>query len=87
MDTLRESFSANAADAVRLRRALYGREDAQALMMRCFKKSKAVKVNETTVWNCWQEQDDEQEAAMGFDAPAERQQRNEAFMKSMGETK
>lgn len=77
---LRDSFSVNAADAIRLRRALYGPLDAQALILRCFKRSKAGKVNESTVWNCWQEQDDELDAAAGFDAPAERQAAIDAFV-------
>lgn len=75
-----ETFSRNASDWIRLRRALYGAEDAQALMLRCFKSSKAGKVNETTVLNCWQAQDDELDAALGFDAPAERAARNAAVL-------
>jgi hypothetical protein len=82
-DTLNESFSRNAADMIRLRRALYGPDDAKALMMRCFKRSpKAVKINETTVLNCWEEQDDAADAALGFDGPAERAAKREAYMQA-----
>ena len=74
------SFSVNARDWIRLRRALYGPEDAQALMLRCFKASKANKINETTVQNVWQAQDDALEAALGYDAPAERKAAREAWL-------
>lgn len=54
-----ESFSRNAGDLIRLRAALYGPEQAQALMLRCFKRSRrGRKVNETTVLNCWSEMDE-----------------------------
>jgi len=75
-----DSFSKPAADVVRLRRALYGPEDAQALMLRCFKRSKATRVNETTVWHCWQDQDDALDAALGHDAPAERAEAKERYL-------
>jgi hypothetical protein len=76
MDTLTvtfESFSRNAADLLRLRRALYGLEDAQALMLRCFRRSKASKISETTVLNCWSEQDETLDNAL-FDEARERLQ-------------
>ena len=74
------SFSVNARDLIRLRRALYGPEDAQALKLRCFKASKASKINETTVQNAWQAQDDALDAALGYDAPAERKAAREAWL-------
>ena len=74
------SFSVNARDWLQLRRALYGIEDMQGLMLRCFKSSSANKVNETTVLNCWQQQDDVLDAALGYDAPAERKAARDAFM-------
>lgn len=60
--------------------SLYGPEDAQALMLRCFKRSKATRVNEVTVWNCWQDQDDALDAALGYDAPAERAAARQAYL-------
>lgn len=59
-----ESFSKVAADWIRLRRALYGPEEAQQLMRRCFQRSRSEKINETTVLACWQEMDDEWNAAI-----------------------
>ena len=49
-------------------------------MLRCFKASKANKINETTVQNAWQAQDDALEAALGYDAPAERKAAREAWL-------
>ena len=51
------TFSKNAADLVRLRAWLYGWGDAQVLMMRCYRRSKATTVNERTVGNVWAELD------------------------------
>lgn len=60
-----ESFSRNAADLIRLRRAIYGPEDAQALMMGCFRRSKAGRtINERTVLTVWSELDAEANAML-----------------------
>jgi hypothetical protein len=63
-----ETFTNVAADWIRLRLALYGPEDAQALMFRCFKRQRGrdAKVNERTVLACWQAQDDAVNEALGF---------------------
>lgn len=57
------AFSRTAADLVRLRAWLYGNGDAQVLMMRCFKRSRAERINERTVLNVWAEIDALKEAA------------------------
>jgi hypothetical protein len=63
-----ESFSVMASDWIRLRRALYGAEDAQALMLRCFRLSHSGrKVNERTVLRAWSEQDRSINKALGLD--------------------
>lgn len=52
-----ESFSKNAADWIRLRLAFYGPDDAQALMLRCFRRSQSEHINERTVLAEWAVQD------------------------------
>lgn len=59
-----ETFSRNAADLVRLRRALYGVEDTQALVLRCYARSKSEKINERTVLAVWDEMDKASHAAL-----------------------
>lgn len=55
-----ESFTPNAADLIRLRRALYGPEQAQSLILRCFKRRPAsVKINLRTAETAWAELDAE----------------------------
>jgi hypothetical protein len=67
-DNLHDHFSVNAADLVRLRRALYGADDAKTLMMNCFKvRPNSTRVNETTVLNQWQLMDDTACAALPAD--------------------
>lgn len=65
---------------IRLRLALYGPEDAQALMRRCYRRSKSDHINERTVWAAWQEQDDALDAALGFSPAQERRDRVAAFL-------
>lgn len=78
-----EMFSKPAAGWIALRRALYGDQDAKALVLRCFKTHpKVAKVTEPMVLNCWQAQDDALNAALGIDGPAERRARKEAFLAS-----
>jgi hypothetical protein len=62
-----ETFSRNAADLIRLRAAFYGPEDAKVLMMRCYRRSKATKINERTVLNAWAELDAAMEQAGIFE--------------------
>lgn len=59
-----ESFSKTAADWIRLRLALYGEKDAQALVLRCYRRSKADRINERTVLAAWSEQDKALDAAL-----------------------
>jgi len=69
-----ESFSKSAADWIRLRLALYGPEDAQSLVRRCYRRSRADRINERTVLAAWQELDDALNAVIEHDAtPVERQ--------------
>lgn len=79
-----ETFSRTAADLIRLRLALYGGKDAQALVLRCYKRQgrRRGKVTEPTVLACWQEQDDALDAALGYDAPAERAAARRNFKRS-----
>lgn len=53
-----ETFSRNAADLIRLRAWLYGWDDAKVLMMRCYRRSRAERVNEATVLRVWIELDE-----------------------------
>lgn len=80
-----ECFSLNASDLIRLRRALYGPDDAKALMLRCYRKHpKATRINETMLLDSWQEQDDALNEALEGATPgterARRQQRNDEFL-------
>lgn len=55
-DSLREHFSANAADLIRLHRAMCGAKIAQRIMLECFKRRpKSDRINEQTVCNVLQE--------------------------------
>ena len=79
-----ENFSKTATGWIALRRALYGDKDAQALVLRCFRKHpKASRINEPMVLQCWQEQDDAVAEALGFDPQAEREARRAAYLRSI----
>jgi len=75
-----ETFSKTAADWIRLRRALYGPEEAKALMMRCYRRSKSGRINERTVLAAWQELDDALNAVIQDDSsPSDRAAYLDAF--------
>jgi hypothetical protein len=59
-----ESFSRTASDWIRLRLALYGPEDAQALIRSCYRRSKSDRINERTVLAAWAELDAAKNAAL-----------------------
>lgn len=67
-----ETFSNNAADLIRLRAWLYGWPDAKVLMIRCYRRSKASRINETTVLNQWRALDAAMERAGVWEERARR---------------
>lgn len=55
---LLESFSQLAGDLIRLRRALYGPDDAKFLILACARRSRSAKINVRTVERVWQAMDE-----------------------------